>query len=90
MHKHLVAAVDVVAGPIQSAALTGPAVTDYSATVFPTGSKLADTTSERRSTGTPLLNGYGVAYSTSAVTCGRKPAGGFNWTDAAWSSACKK
>ena len=37
-----------------------------------------------------LLNDYGVAYSTNAATWGRKPAGGFNWTDAAWSSACKK
>ncbi len=33
---------------------------------------------------------YGVVYSTIAVTWGRKPAGGFNWTDAAWSSAWKK
>src|SRR6516165_8138309 len=33
---------------------------------------------------------YGVVYSTIALTWGRKPAGGFNWTDAAWSSACMK
>src|SRR6516225_4008942 len=33
---------------------------------------------------------YGVVYSTIALTWGRKPAGGFNWTDAAWSSACIK
>jgi DDE superfamily endonuclease len=37
-----------------------------------------------------LLNDYGVAYSTNAVTWGRTPAGGCNSTDAAWSSACKK
>jgi Protein of unknown function (DUF763) len=37
-----------------------------------------------------LLNDYGVAYSTNAVTWGRTPVGGFNWTDAAWSSAFKK
>jgi len=37
-----------------------------------------------------LLNDYGNAYSTIALTWGRKPAGGFNWTDAAWSSAWKK
>jgi len=30
---------------------------------------------------------YGSAYSTIALTWGRKPAGGFNWIDAAWSSA---
>jgi hypothetical protein len=35
-------------------------------------------------------NDYGVAHFTNAVTWGRKPAGGFNWTDAARSSACKK
>src|SRR5215475_4928492 len=37
-----------------------------------------------------LLNDHGNAYSTIALTWGRKPGGGFNWTDAAWSSACKK
>jgi hypothetical protein len=37
-----------------------------------------------------ILNDYGVVYSTNAVTWGRKPGGGFNWTDASWSSACKK
>ena len=36
-----------------------------------------------------LLNDYGVAYSTNAVTWGRIPAAGCNSTDAAWSSACK-
>src|SRR5262249_6061632 len=34
-----------------------------------------------------LLNDYRVVYSTIAVTWGRTPAGGFNWTDAARSSA---
>ena len=37
-----------------------------------------------------FLNDYGVAYSTNAVTWGRKPAGGFSSTDAAWSSGLKK
>src|SRR5262249_579859 len=37
-----------------------------------------------------LLNDHGNAYSTIALTWGRKPGGGFNWTDAAWSSACIK
>jgi hypothetical protein len=37
-----------------------------------------------------FIGAYGVVYSTNAVTWGRKLAGGFNWTDAAWSSACKK
>jgi hypothetical protein len=32
---------------------------------------------------TRFLNDYGVVYSTNAVTWGRKPAGGFNWTEAA-------
>src|SRR6516225_11685383 len=36
------------------------------------------------------LNDYGNAYSTIALTWGRKPAGGFNSTDAAWSPACIK
>ena len=38
----------------------------------------------------PPLDNYGVAYSISAVTWGRKPAGGCTSTDAAWSSACRK